>query len=153
MVRLGGPLKLCARGRYELEGDGDGVVRVLARWGSLSCGLFECGGRLGRTRRRRSAGCGPVLLLPFGLCPAVSAAAALPFSRMLYSFRLWPIAVRAAMPILHCARDRVTCAARVWQRGSSVCGRERGTAALVRGNTACRCVVVVCERGKVGRLV
>ena len=30
--------------------------------------------------------------------------------------------------------------------------RERGTVALVRGNTACRCVVVVRERGKVGRL-
>src|SRR5258708_6504084 len=27
------------------EGGGDGVVRVLARWGPLSCGLFECGGR------------------------------------------------------------------------------------------------------------
>src|SRR5258705_8828904 len=35
---------------------------------------------LGPTRGRRSAGCGLVPLLPFGLSPAVSAAAALPRS-------------------------------------------------------------------------
>src|SRR5882762_3443976 len=104
---------------------------------------------LGPARRRRSAGCGLVPLLLFGLSPAGSAAAALPRSLLpdfvLFSvyLRLRPIAVRAAMPKLHCARDRVTCAARARQRGSSVCGRDRGRAVLERG-TAAR------ERGNVG---
>src|SRR5258707_13324168 len=99
---------------------------------------------------RRSAGCGLVLLLLFGLAPSVSAAAALPRSLLPDAgyLRSWPIAACAAMPILHCARDQVTCAARAWQRackhgraGSwesgvhlswcvcAVVGRERGIAA------------------------
>src|SRR5258705_9160564 len=98
---------------------------------------------------RRSAGCGLVLLLLFGLAPSVSAAAALPRSLLPDAgyLRSWPIAACAAMPILHCACDRVTCAARARQRGVSVCGRERG-----RVNGSGRmCVVVVRERGKVLR--
>ena len=59
------------------KGDGDGAARVLARWGPLRCGPV----RMQRALVvRRSAGCGLVLLLPFGLSPAVSAAAALPRS-------------------------------------------------------------------------
>src|SRR5882762_1403518 len=44
-VRLGGPLKRCARGRYELAGDADSGVRVLARWGRCVAVLLKCSGR------------------------------------------------------------------------------------------------------------
>src|SRR5260221_12565474 len=33
------------------KGDGDGAVRVLTRWGPLSCSLFECGGGWGLLER------------------------------------------------------------------------------------------------------
>src|SRR5882762_584130 len=97
---------------------------------------------------RQALGCGVPLVVDsslwcsLGSFPARSAAAALPRSLLLDAgyLRLWLIAVRAAMPILHCARDQVTCAARAWQRGSSMCRQERGTAALVHGNAACRCI-------------
>jgi len=39
------------------------------------------------------------------------------------SLRMRPIAARAAMPVLHCASDRVTCAARARQRGVSAVER------------------------------
>src|SRR5258707_5522667 len=69
---------------------------------------------------RRSAGCGLVLLLLFGLAPSVSAAAALPRSLLPDAgyLRSWPIAACAAMPILHCARDPVTSAAQYRHSGA-----------------------------------
>src|SRR5258705_44739 len=103
---------------------------------------------------RRSAGCGLVLLLLFGLAPSVSAAAALPRSLLPDAgyLRSWPIAACAAMPILHCARDRVTCAARARQRGTSgfgwraAVGQERGIAVWDRA----QCGASVVERGLSG---
>src|SRR5258705_8400944 len=56
------------------KGGGDGAACVLARWGPLRCGPARMQQAL---VVRRSAGCGLVLLLSFGLSPAVSAAAAL----------------------------------------------------------------------------
>ncbi len=145
------------------KGDGDGAVRVLTRWGPLSCGLFECGGRWGLLDGGAplvadSSYCclSGSLLLSLPLRPCLD-----PFSRMLDSLRLRPNAGRAAMPILHCARDRVTCAARARRRGASVdgwrdVGRGCGITALERGRASGSgrmCVVVERERGKVGRFL
>src|SRR5258705_7072016 len=93
---------------------------------------------------RRSAGCGLVLLLLFGLAPSVSATAALPRSLLPDAgyLRSWPIAACTAMPILHCAHDQVTCTARAQQCGASVdgwCGigrRGHGSTALERGRAS-----------------
>ena len=136
------------------KGDGDGAVRVLTRWGPLSCGLFECGGCWGAVFRW-------LRIRPFAalrahsccLCRCGSASILFP-GRCIRSghLRLRPMAARAAMPILHCARDRVTCAARARQRGTSgfgwraAVGRECGIAAWDRA----RCGASAVERGLSG---
>src|SRR5258707_215706 len=102
------------------KGDGDGAVRVLTRWGPLSCGLFECGGRWGLLDGGAplvadSSYCclSGSLLLSLPLRPCLD-----PFSRMLDSLRLRPNAGRAAMPILRCARDPVTRTVQYWHSGA-----------------------------------
>src|SRR5258705_10862848 len=92
---------------------------------------------------RQALGCGVTLVADSsfrcssGSFPAGSAAAALPRSFLpgaaLFSgyLRVWPIAACAAMPILSCVRDQVTCTARAWQHVSgfgwrAVVGLERG---------------------------
>src|SRR5258705_5760082 len=56
----------------------DGAARILARWGPLRCGLFECGGRWGvafRWLRIRPSGAPRALFLPdlpLRLCLALS---------------------------------------------------------------------------------
>src|SRR5258705_8624871 len=125
------------------KGDGDGAVRVLTRWGPLSCGLFECGGRWGLLDGGAplvadSSYCclsgSPLLSLPLRPCLD-------PFSWMLDSLRLRPSPRRAAMPILHFARDRVTCAARARQRGTVGFAGWRAAVGRGHGNVAS------CERG------
>src|SRR5258705_13546702 len=76
------------------KGDGDGAVRVLTRWGPLSCGLFECSGRWGLLDGGAplvadSSYCCLLgsLLLSLPLRPCLD-----PFSRTLYSFWASPIA-------------------------------------------------------------
>src|SRR5258705_9806174 len=67
-------------GLYELE-RGCGRCRLCpSPMGTVVLRLARMRRALGPTRGQRSAGCGLVPLLPFGLSPAVSAAVALPRS-------------------------------------------------------------------------
>ena len=106
----------------------------------MGCGLFECGGRWGLLD-----GGAPLVADSSPCCSSGSLLPGLPlrlcldlFSRTLYSSWASPIAADG------CVRRHVDTALR------AVTGWERGTMALERGNAACRCVVVVRERGKVG---
>ena len=106
----------------------------------MSCSLFKCGGHWGLLDGGApllvdSSFCysSGSLLLSLPLRPCLD-----PFSQTLYSFWASPIAADG------CVRRHVDTALR------AVTGWERGTVALERGNAACRCVVVVRERGKVG---
>src|SRR5258707_14055410 len=126
------------------KGGGDGAVRVLTRWGPLSCGLIECSGRWW---------CGALLVVVSSFCCSLgSLLPSLPLRLCLDLFsRTLDISDRGRLlhaPLCRYCTALVTRSRAQRERGSvraSMGGRDRGRAACT-----CRGVCALWSGGSVG---